>query len=110
VPWILLIFLAVFLVIGITAAYLVKNIKERKILDIKNINKAAVYVKFINNFKLAEEMEKKRNFDQALLHYKSALQILTGIPDKDDLVIQNIDSLKLKIKILDNNKKKVHNK
>jgi len=110
VLWILLIFLAIFVVIGITAAHLVKNIKEKKILDIKNINKAAVYVKFINNFKLAEEMEKKRNFEKALFHYRSALQILSDIPDKDDLVVQNIDFIKIKIKTLDNNNKKVHNK
>lgn len=109
-PWILLIFLVIFIAIGVFAAYLVKNIKERKILDIKSINKAAVYVKFINNYKLAEEMEKKRDFEKALIHYRSALQTLSDISDKDDLVIQNIDALKIKIKILDNSKKKVHNK
>lgn len=105
-----LIFLVIFLFISVAAASLLKRFKEKKLIDVRSINKAAVYVKFINNFKLAEEEERRKRFDRALDHYKIALQMLESTTEQDDLIIQNIDMLKNKIKLLDNRGKKVHNK
>jgi len=109
-PWFLFIFLAIFIVIGVIAAALVKLLREKKLQDIKNIQKASVYVKFINNFKQAEELDKKGKYSQAVQFYAAALQILTEIPDKDELVAENINNIENKIKTLDKREKKVHNK
>jgi NADH:ubiquinone oxidoreductase subunit 3 (subunit A) len=110
IPWFLLIFIAIFIVIGVIASILVRLLKEKKLQDIKNIHKAAVYVKFINNFKQAEELEKKGEYNQAIQFYAAALQILIKIPDKDELVMENINNIENKIKTLDKRQKKVHNK
>lgn len=110
IPWFLLIFLAIFIVIGVIAAILLKLLKEKKLKDIENIHKAAVYVKFINNFKQADELEKKGKFSQAVQFYAAARQVLIEIPDKDELVVENINNIENKIKALDKRGKKVHNK
>jgi len=100
-PWFLLIFLAIFIVIGVIVAVLVKLLREKKLQDIKNIHKTALYVKFINNFKRAEELEKKGKYSEAVQFYRNALQILTNISDKDELVEENINNIENKIKVLD---------
>jgi hypothetical protein len=110
IPWFLIIFLAIFIVIGVIASLLLKLLKEKKLLDIENINKAAVYVKFLNDFKQAEELEKRGKYSQSIIFYSEALQILSGIPDKDELVVDNINNIENKIKTLDKRGKKVHNK
>lgn len=110
IPWFLIIFFAIFLVIGMIAAVLARILKEKKLLEINNIQKASVYVKFINIYKKAEDSENRGETVEAVQYYERALQLLRDIPNKDELLIENINNIENKIKILDNRQKKVHNK
>ena len=90
-----------FILIILIIARLWKSLNEQRIKDIAKVGFMADYVKFIANFKQAEKHEKTGADENALVHYKAALDNLEKIEDKDKMVEENIFLLKKKIKKLD---------
>lgn len=94
----------VILIVVLAIIWIALNIniylRRKRARQIRSLN-LAHYVTFVNNFKLAEEEEKKGNIKLAIIHFRKALENLEREENPDEIVLETIDEIKQRLAALE---------